>query len=261
MQNQKPHSQLASSATAFTLTELLVVVMVIGLLVAVRVPALCRSKPPVQLVQCLSNCRQLGMAAMLYRNDNGDAYPYGERVTYGAYVLDPTGWPMQLLRYMGGSSNAQPKVFRCPSEKTFAETWPIQLHYQANRVWVSDTSSTDQPIHGAEMRKPAIIWLFMDKGPFDFATVRPGSLANPILVGWNMPPGSPQYRRHSGGVGAVAGDGHADWLLLPPYQPSRPSPLDFLELGDCANGQNPASSWSPNTTRAKLFFRYSTTGF
>ena len=54
------------SALAFTLVELLVVVAVIGVLAALLLPALSRSKASAQRIQCVSNLRQLGLAAQMY---------------------------------------------------------------------------------------------------------------------------------------------------------------------------------------------------
>jgi prepilin-type processing-associated H-X9-DG protein len=230
--------------------------------VASRLPVLCRTKAPAQLTQCRSNCRQLGLAVLLYRNDNFDAYPFSAgRFSSAGDLLKPGFWPMQLLAYMGGYRNAQPLVYRCPSESAFLSNWPFQLHYQANRMLLSDTMDRDTLIRGAQVRNPAIYWLFMDKGPADFITIRPGGLANPVLAAWNYPPGFPQFRRHSGGVSAAAADGHVDWLRMPPYQPGNASPTGFPELGDCANNQNPSSTWYGNTPFIKLYSRYSTTGF
>jgi prepilin-type processing-associated H-X9-DG protein len=260
-----PHPHRESAAAAFTLTELLLVIGILALLVALRLPALCRTKAPVRLAQCRSNCQQIGAATLLYRGENNDCFPYGNRVmgpgTGAGSVVDPTGWPMQLLRYLDGNTNVQPKVYVCPSESNIAGGWPFQLHYQGNRMLVSDIDATDQPIRGAQVRNLAIYWLFMEKGPADFINIKPGGLANPILAAWNYPPGYPTYRRHGGGVHAAAADGHVDWLRMPPYQPGRPPPTSFIELGDCANGQNPASTWYNNSPDIKLYCRYSTTGF
>ena len=249
------------SATAFTLTELLVVIGILALVVALRLPALCRTRTPIQLAQCLNNCRQIGLAAMVYRADNNDCLPYGNRVSSGWGVTDPMGWPMQLLRYMGGYQNIQPLVYLCPNESNIASNWGFQLHFQANRMLVSDNADRDTPIRGAQVRNPAIYWLFMEKGPADFAQVKPGGLANPVLLSWNYPPGWPAYRRHSGGLSAAAADGHVEWLRMPLYQPGSPAPTSFIELGDCANGQNPASTWQETSPYIKLYSRYSTAGF
>ncbi len=121
----------------------------------------------------------------------------------------------------------------------------------------------DTPIRGAQVRNPAIYWMFMEKGPWDFANVRPGGLSI-VLMSWNSPPGSPQYRRHSGGLTATAADGHAEWLRVPPYEPGRPAPQNFMELGDCSNGGYVSSSWNDNTPparRIKLYCRESQAGW
>lgn len=253
----------AKPAMAFTLTELLVVVAILALVVATQLPALTRAKGPARFTQCQNNLRRMGQATLLYKDDNHDAFPFGNRITGpdngSGSVVDPNGWPMQLLKYLGGAgSTNQPRVFLCPNETGVAANWVFQMHYQVSRVLFSDYADTTQPVLGSQVRKPAIFWMFIEKGPAEFCNIRPGGLANPILVAWNYPPGSPGYRRHHGGLNAAAADGHVEWLRLPLYQPGRPPPTDFLELGDCANGQNPGSTW-PDSGRVKLYSRYSST--
>ena len=57
---------------AFTLVELLLVIGVIGLLIALLLPALARAREQANRVACLSNLRQIGVAAMLYAAHNRD---------------------------------------------------------------------------------------------------------------------------------------------------------------------------------------------
>jgi prepilin-type processing-associated H-X9-DG protein len=246
----------------FTLTELLVLIGVLALVLAVQLPALCRTKAPVNLARCLGNCRQIGQAALLYRNDYADNFPYGSRVTSGYQVTDQTGWPMLLLQYMGGYKQVQPQVYLCPSESGVADGWAFQLHYQANRMLLSDSNATDRAVSSAKVRNPARYWMVMEKGPWDFANVRPGGLANPGLAAWNVSPGNPQYRRHSGGMTAAAADGHAEWLRTPPYQPGRAAPSNFGELGDCS-GSISLGVWRDDTSpwQIKLYCREQTAGW
>jgi len=96
----------------FTLIELLVVMVIIALLIGLLLPALSRAKEEARKTQCRSNMRQIGMAIMMYANDNGGWSPamYGNIVInwYGStspnYVL-PWQSPANITRvplYMGG---------------------------------------------------------------------------------------------------------------------------------------------------------------
>jgi prepilin-type N-terminal cleavage/methylation domain-containing protein/prepilin-type processing-associated H-X9-DG protein len=54
----------------FTLIELLVVISVIGILASLLLPALDRGKGKAKCVQCVNHLRQLGLATLMYADDN-----------------------------------------------------------------------------------------------------------------------------------------------------------------------------------------------
>ena len=62
---------------AFTLIELLVVIAVIGILAAILLPALARSKAAAKRIHCAGNVRQLALSAHFYSDDNVDLLPPG----------------------------------------------------------------------------------------------------------------------------------------------------------------------------------------
>lgn len=72
---RSPLSAHRARGTAFSIIELLTVISVIAILAALLLPVLARGKSAAQQVKCASDLRQLGLAGLMYWDDNGgDAF-------------------------------------------------------------------------------------------------------------------------------------------------------------------------------------------
>lgn len=65
---------------AFTLVELMVVIAIMGLLMAILMPCFGAVVEEARKIQCLSNLRQMALAANRYCQDNGGVYPIAQYV-------------------------------------------------------------------------------------------------------------------------------------------------------------------------------------
>jgi prepilin-type N-terminal cleavage/methylation domain-containing protein/prepilin-type processing-associated H-X9-DG protein len=90
---KRPAKFLASAPAAFTLIELLVVIAIIAILASMLLPALARAKEAGKRIACVNGERQLGLAAIMFVDDNEGQFP--ARPSGGA---DPR-WPEQLRDY------------------------------------------------------------------------------------------------------------------------------------------------------------------
>jgi prepilin-type N-terminal cleavage/methylation domain-containing protein/prepilin-type processing-associated H-X9-DG protein len=122
-----PRRIQAGRRAGFTLVELLVVIGIIALLISILLPSLNRAREAANVVKCLSNMRQLGVAMAAYSSENKGALVPGDCEGFPtAYAgADPACDTWATILVAGGflsypevgdtAPPAQDNVFRCPS--------------------------------------------------------------------------------------------------------------------------------------------------
>ena len=246
---------------AFTLIELLVVVAIISVLAALLLPALKNARDAAKAAKCLSNLKQMGIAALMYVDDSGgramDAGGDWSQTACGStpnncslIVMPGERWAKWLDRiFPYVASNVQ--VLECPSQLTERGSQQMPAPYPPRKY----TPGYLMNMHAFKWNTGESIMLSDVKHPYDKAWFGDSAYGIPGTQPVTYDTWSPlscrveQFanqirpisRRHRDGSNLLFFDGHAEWMSYKNAMPIATSDYQYTKYWDTDEDGNPAT--------------------
>jgi prepilin-type N-terminal cleavage/methylation domain-containing protein/prepilin-type processing-associated H-X9-DG protein len=228
----------AAKTFGFTLIELLVVIAIIGILAALLLPVLSRTKQRAYTITCLNDAKQLNTAWILYSVDNSEGLPPNPPWSpAGSWVCgfedmssgntDNTNATLMLQGVIGKyAKNAN--IYHCPADNSaIAGLGPRVRSFAMNAFVGSEPFTPDTYkviMKMTDFRSPADTYTILDEHP------------DSINDGWFLPVLSPEDKD--------------DWQDLPGSFHNRAGNIAF------ADGHSETHLWEDGSTLKPITWQY-----
>ncbi|MBU4270905.1 MAG: DUF1559 domain-containing protein [Planctomycetes bacterium] len=163
MDRSNQQSEIRNQKSAFTLVELLVVITIIGILIALLLPAVQAAREAARRLQCTNNLKQIGLGCLQHEERNkflptgGWGWGWAGDPDRGFNKRQPGGWLFNILPYV--------------------EQQPLyDLGLGGNQAGRTRTATTPLTLYHCPTRRKAIAYPFAN--PTNFA-----NLDRPTLIG------------------------------------------------------------------------------
>lgn len=234
--HQLPRPQQLRKGAAFTLIELLTVIAVIGILAAILIPAVGKVRERAHAAGCVSNLRQLAVAATMYASAHRGNFPAlnGETDT-----TPQVPWFEQLRPYIDDEDSRQSiEVINCPSSDHYMEVDGVRKTTHAygwHHKLIPDTRTKSDgtkpnPYKAMKIQRPSETILVADAGQrsgsgwgfgyFAISGVYNPATADNVLpmssfTGFGASAANPSFsQRHNGQGNAAFVDGHVESFAI-----------------------------------------------
>jgi prepilin-type processing-associated H-X9-DG protein len=236
------------SSSAFTLTELLVLVPVAALLGSMLLAVSNDANQQLKAAACLNNMRRWGLGFMLYANDYNDYFPYDGYFNSPPCAPGNTNaWFNLIPRYIGQKRLCDLYTAGTPPRPLTKSVWSCP---SATNITINPVSATPYFMYSM-----SACWHTEGNTSAGLRRNRATSPPNTILFCEEpedqYPETNGQYdtvTRHFGGSNFVFADGHADWIAFTNFcrqgNAGCPAPLGNIAW-DNSEGFPALGDWSP----------------